>query len=103
MTIRQMMTIALFMLAAFFGLQALAAPEWAAVLVSVAVGQFLWSKERRRTAREIHSAWLSQMMTSQALILEMKFTAAMEKLEKSSVESADSRIEREAEPNTQLI
>jgi hypothetical protein len=103
MSIRHIMTIALFMFLAFFSLRALAAPEWAVVLTVVAVGEFLWSREQRRMARDHDTARLHRMMTAQALMLEMKFPAAIEKLGRAAVESADAGAEREAEAKVHLI
>jgi hypothetical protein len=98
-----MLTVALFMLVAFFGLKGLGAPDWASVLVSVAVGEFLWSKERRRAAREDHNAWLQQMIMTQALMLETKVNDLMIKLQKLDGEMSEANTEQEPQTKAQLM
>jgi hypothetical protein len=95
MSIRRMLTVALFMLSAFFGLKGLGAPDWASVLVSVAAGEFLWSKERRRAAREEHNASLRQMIMPQLNNLI--------RLQKFGAELGRANIEHEAPNKTPLM
>jgi hypothetical protein len=96
MSTRRILSIALFMFAAFLGLQGLGAPDWASVLVSVAVGEFLWSKERKRAAREIQNTWLQQMIMSQGLMLEMKLSDMIAQSRQSDIESTEIGAEEES-------
>jgi hypothetical protein len=97
------MTVALFMLAAFFGLKGLGAPDWASILVSVAVGEFLWSKERKRAARENHNTWLKQMITTQTLLVEMKLNDVMARLGKLRGDVAETNHRAESQTKAHLI
>ena len=98
-----MLIIALFMLAAFFGLKGIGAPDWAAVLGSVVVGEFLWWKERKRTAQEDHNTWLQQTTMSNALKLEMKLDELVIKLDRFSEEIGESNREQPSQTRPQLM
>jgi hypothetical protein len=91
------------MLAAFFGLKGLGAPDWASILVSVAVGEYLWSKERKRVARENHNTWLQQMILTQTLPAEMKLNDVLMRLRKLSGDAGEADHEHEAQTKAHLI
>lgn len=103
MSVRKIFTIALFMLVTFFGLKGLGAPEWAAVLVSVAVGQFLWSKESRRAENENQTAWMRQIIMTNALLVESKLNDVMTKLGKISGDVGETNNEQEPQSKAQLM
>jgi len=103
MSIRLMLTIAPFMLVALLGLHGLGAPEWAAVSVSIAVGQFLWSKERRRAERENQTAWMRQIIMTNALVVESKLNDVMIKLEKLGGDVGDANNEQEPQTKAQMM
>lgn len=77
------------MIVAFFGLKGMGAPEWATVIVSIAVGEFLWSRERIRFDRQDIHDRLQQMIAHDALMLEMKLDKLMFKLETLGKDSGD--------------
>lgn len=103
MSIRRIFTVALFMLAAFFSLRGLGAPEWASVLVSVALGEHLWSKERKRKAREAHHAWLQHTIVTNALMLEMKLSDLTIKLGKIGGEVGEANGDQEPQTKAQMM
>ena len=103
MSIRRILTIALFMMVTFFSLKALSAPEWAAIPVSIAVGQFLWSKERSRAERETQTAWLRQIIMTNGLLVEMKLNDVLMKLEKLGGDAAEANSEQEPQAKAQLM
>ena len=103
MSIRRILTIALFMLVAFFTLKGLGAPEWAALAVSIAVGQFLWSKERRRAESENQTAWLRQIIMTNALLVEIKLNDVMMKLGKLGGDVGEANNEQEPQSKAQLM
>jgi hypothetical protein len=87
----------------FFSLKGLGAPEWATVLVSIAVGQYLWSKERSRAERETQTAWLRQIIMTNSLLVEMKLNDVMTKLEKLGGDVAEVNGEHEPQTKAQLM
>jgi hypothetical protein len=103
MSIRTMLTIAVFMLAAFLCLHGIGAPEWAAVFVSVAVGEVLWSKERKRAEQEDHNMWLRQVITLNAMKLETKLDDLITALEKVGGDVHESNSEHETQIKPQLM
>jgi len=103
MSIRRILTIALFMVVTFLSLKGLGAPEWAAVPVSIAAGQFLWSKERRRAERENQTAWLRQIIMTNALLVEMKLNDVMMKMGKLGGDVGDANDGDEAQTKAQLM
>ena len=103
MSIRLMLTIASFMLVAFLGLHGLGAPEWAALAVSIAVGQFLWSQERRRAESENQTAGLRQIIMTNALLVESKLNDVMIKLEKLAGDVGEANNEQEPQTKAQLM
>jgi hypothetical protein len=84
------------MVVAYFSLKGLGAPEWAAIPVSIAVGQFLWSKERTRMERDNQTAWLRQIIMTNALLVEMKLNDVMIKVEKLGRDDGEENGEHEA-------
>jgi hypothetical protein len=91
------------MVVTFFGLKGLRAPEWAAIPVSITVGQFLWSKERSRAEREYQTAWLRQIIMTNGLLVEMKLNDVMLKLGKLDGDVAEADSEHEPHTKAQLI
>ena len=97
---RRILTIALFMIVAFLGVRGLGGPEWATVLISVAVGEFLWSRTRTRVERQVIHARLQQMIAHDALMLELKLDKLMLKLETLG---GDSNEDREHAPQARAF
>jgi hypothetical protein len=91
------------MVVTFFGLKGLRAPEWAAIPVSIAVGQFLWSKERSRAEREYQTAWLRQIILTNGLLVEMKLNDVMMKLGKLDGDVAEANSKQEPQAKAQLM
>ncbi len=81
MPIRRILTIALFMITAYLALKGMGAPEWATVLVSVAVGEFLWSRARIRAERQVVHDRLQQMIAHDTLMLKLKLDQLLLKFE----------------------
>ncbi len=100
MPIRRILTIALFMIVAFLGFKGMGTPEWATVLVSVAVGEFLWSRERIRAERQVMHDRLQQLRAHDALMLELKLDKLMLKLETLG---GDSNEDREHAPQAKVL